>query len=367
MKKKICISFEHLVASNGVSRSAIAIANLLDEKGYDVTLVPLFRIENKITETMNPRVHLQKVFGFYFRGFAQIIDLIPDSILYWFIFRNKHYDLEIAFQKDMPIKIIAAGPKGKAKRLAWIHTYDEGLSLRKQYERIGKVVCVSKQNSDRLSEELPSVQSDYSYNPIDEKIVIEQSKEPIDLKRPTDCPLFVSVGRHSPEKGYMRLLNIIARLRDDGYKMKWWLIGGGVQHDELVNHSNELGLQDVVLFTGSTSNPHKYTVHGDVFVCSSYREGYSTACTEAVMLGVPVITTDVGGSREIIEDSGCGIHCDRDDESLYFAIKKVLDKPSLILEWHNKLKNNLSKFSQSERANRLFNVVEKELKVYSLL
>ena len=265
MKKKICISFEHLVASNGVSRSAIAIANLLDEKGYDVTLVPLFRIENKITETMNPRVHLQKVFGFYFRGFAQIIDLIPDSILYWLIFRNKHYDLEIAFQKDMPIKIIAAGPKGKAKRLAWIHTYDEGLSLRKQYERIGKVVCVSKQNSDRLSEELPSVQSDYSYNPIDEKIVIEQSKELIDLKRPTDCPLFVSVGRHSPEKGYMRLLDIIARLRDEGYCMKWWLIGGGVQHEELVAHSNELGLQDIVLFTGATSNPHKYTVHGDVF------------------------------------------------------------------------------------------------------
>lgn len=361
MKKKICISFEHLTASNGVSRSAIAIANLLDEKGYDVTLVPLFRFEKKITETINPKVHLQKVFGFYFRGFAQIIDLIPDSILYWFIFRNKHYDLEIAFQKDMPIKIIAAGPKGKAKRLAWIHTYDEGLSLRKQYERIGKVVCVSKQNSVRLSEELPSVQSDYSYNPIDEKIVIEQSKEPIDLKRPTDCPLFVSVGRHSPEKGYMRLLNIIARLRDDGYKMKWWLIGGGIQHDELVNHSNELSLQDIVLFTGPTSNPHKYTVHGDVFVCSSYREGYSTACTESVMLGVPVITTDVGGSREIIEDSGCGIRCGLDDESLYNAIKIVLDNPKVITEWGDILKTTKTNFSQGNRNKKLFEIVEAAL------
>ena len=358
MKKKICISFEHLVASNGVSRSAIAIANLLDEKGYDVTLVPLFRIENKITETMNPRVHLQKVFGFYFRGFAQIIDLIPDARRYWFIFRNKHYDLEIAFQKDMPIKIIAAGPKGKTKRLAWIHTYDEGLSLRKQYEQIGKVVCVSRQNSERLSQELPSVISDYSYNPIDDKIVIEQSKEPIDLQRPTDCPLFVSVGRHSPEKGYIRLLNIIARLRDEGYRMKLWLIGGGVQHDELVEHCKRLGLQDVVYFTGSTPNPHKYTVHGDVFVCSSYREGYSTACTEAIMLGIPVVTTNVGGSREIIEESECGIHCELDDTALYKSLKEVLDNPELISQWKIILSKTKKRFSQDTRSQRLYTIID---------
>ena len=99
-----------------------------------------------------------------------------------------------------------------------------------------------------------------------------------------DCPLFVSVGRHSPEKGYIRLINIIAKLRDEGYKMQLWLIGDGPQHEELVEHCNRLKLNDIVLFTGSTQNPHKYTVKGDVFVCSSYREGYSTACTEAIML-----------------------------------------------------------------------------------
>lgn len=362
MKKRICISFEHLVASNGVSRSAIAIANLLDEQGYDVTLVPLFRIEKKLLGTMNPGVHLQKVFGFYFRSFAQIVDLIPDSVLYWWIFKRHHYDLEIAFQKDLPIKIIGARRnEGSSKRLAWIHTYDEGLSLRKQYERIGKVVCVSKQNSDRLAKELPSVVSDYSYNPIDENVVIEQSKEPIDIQRSLDCPLFVSVGRHSPEKGYIRLIDIMARLRDEGYKMKLWLIGGGVQHNELVDHSNNLGLQNIVYFSGPTPNPHKYTIHGDAFICSSYREGYSTACTEAIMLGIPVVTTDVGGSREIIEDSGAGIHCGLDDDSLYHSIKTVLDNPKLVDEWKGILVENKMKFSQNIRAQRLYRIVREQI------
>lgn len=362
MKKRICLSFGHLVASNGVSRSAIAIANLLTDHGYDVTLAPLFSIENKMMETMNPNVHLQRVFGFYFHGFVKLVDLIPKRWLYWLIFGRKHFDLEIAFQKDMAIKIIGSGAKnGNVARLAWIHTYDEGLSLRKQYERIGKVICVSKQNSDRLIQELPTVVSDYSYNPIDERVVIEQSKEPIDVQRPSDCPLFVSVGRHSPEKGYIRLLDIIARLRDEGYKMKLWLIGGGVQHNELIEHSNRLGLQDIVYFSGPTSNPHRYTIHGDVFICSSYREGYSTACTESVMLGIPVITTDVGGSREIIEESACGIHCGLDDESLYQAIKSVLISPQIIQEWKNVLITTKTKFSQGERSKRLFRIVEETL------
>lgn len=347
--------------SNGVCRAAIAIANILTEYGYDVTLVPLFRVDKQLINSMNPKVHIQKVFGFYFHGLAKIVDLIPDKFLYWWIFSKKGYDLEIGFQYELPIKIVAAGSVNNGKkRLAWIHTYDEGLHLRKQYERIGKVVSVSKQNCKRLAQELPSVISEYSYNPIDDRVVIELSKESVSNQRP-DCPLLVSVGRHSPEKGYMRLINIIAQLRDEGYKMQLWLIGDGPQHKELVEHSKSLGLNDVVLFTGSTSNPHKYTVQGDVFVCSSYREGYSTACTESIMLGIPVITTDVGGSREIIDDSGCGIHCGLDDASLYQAIKSVLDNPSIIKEWKAILKNTKVSFSQKERAKRLLAVIEEAI------
>lgn len=359
MKKKICLTFEHLVPSNGVSRSAIAIANLLDEQGYDVTLAPLFRIDKKFIEVMNPGVHLQKVFGFYFHGFAQLVDLIPDRFLYWLIFKKHHYDLEIGFHIEMPIKIIAAGCRRShaSNKLAWMHGYDEGLKLRHQYESIGKVVCVSKCNADRLQRELPSIVADYSYNPIDDIKIVELGKESIDLPMPTVKPLFISVGRHSPEKGYMRLLDIVYRLKNEGYKFSLWLVGDGPEHDKLVSYSHELNIDDMVTFTGATKNPHKFTSKADVFICSSFREGYSTSCTEAIMLGIPVITTCVSGGEEIIAESGCGTLCNLDDESLYKAIKAVLDNPNVVCLWKNKLADKKNSFSQKVRAQRLFRIV----------
>lgn len=361
VKKKICISFEHMKPSNGVSRAAFSVANLLVKK-YDVTLIPLFSFDKETLKMISPEVHVTPVFGFYFHSFAQIVDLIPDRLLYWFIFGRRHFDLEIAFQMIMPTKIIAGAPRrSKNSRIAWMHGYDEGLVLRSQYERIGKVVCVSRQNAERLAKELPTIVADYCYNPIDDKLVVKQGGEPIELRRPDDCLLFVSVGRHSPEKGYMRLLNIVRRLTDEGYHFRLWLVGDGPQHQQLVSHADELKLGDVVTFTGADTNPHKYTSKADVFICSSFREGYSTACTEAIMLGVPVISTDVGGSREIIEDSEAGIHCALDDEALYNAMKTVLDNPQMIGTWKEKLKTTSKRFSQEERSKKLFDLVEEGL------
>jgi glycosyltransferase involved in cell wall biosynthesis len=364
MKKKICITFEHFVSSNGVSRAAIVIANLLNHRGYDVTLVPLFKVENKLSETLNTGVHLRKIFGFYFRGFAKFIDIIPDNWLYKLIFARHNYDLEIGFQKDMPIKIIAASTHHScATRIAWMHGYDEGLLLKKQYEIVGRVICVSRKNSERLLRELPSIKADYCYNPTDDKIVVERGKEKIPIERPNEGLLFVSVGRHSPEKGYMRLLNIVKRLKEEGYNFTLWLVGDGPEHDKLISHSRELKVEKIVNFIGATPNPHKFTSKADVFICSSYREGYSTACTESIMLGIPVVTTDVGGSREIIEDSECGIHCALDDESLYNALKEILENPELVSEWKETLLQTKIRFSQEVRAQRLYKIIDEIMAV----
>ena len=79
------------------------------------------------------------------------------------------------------------------------------------------------------------------------------------------------------------------------------------------------------------------------------------------MLDVPVISTDVGGSREIIEDSEAGIHCALDDEALYNAMKTVLDNPQMIGTWKEKIKTTSKRFSQEERSKKLFDLVEEGL------
>ena len=102
-------------------------------------------------------------------------------------------------------------------------------------------------------------------------------------------------------------------------------------------------------------NPHNITSQADCFICSSFSEGYSTACTEAAILGIPIITTNVPGGKEIIDDCECGILTELDDESLKKGIREVLLNPSILDKWKKTLSITRHKFGLENR--------KKEMKV----
>ena len=79
-------------------------------------------------------------------------------------------------------------------------------------------------------------------------------------------------------------------------------------------------------------------------------------CTEASILNVPVITTEVGGGEEIIDSAGCGVLCDLSDEGLYNALKGVLDHPQCVAEWKETLLETKKNFFSEERVKRLNNI-----------
>ena len=63
----------------------------------------------------------------------------------------------------------------------------------------------------------------------------------------------------------------------------------------------------------------------DLFVCSSLSEGLSTAVTEALISGVPVITTDVSGMRELLGENEYGIITENDEDKLYEGITELIN------------------------------------------
>lgn len=358
MISNICFTFGHLEFSNGVSKAAISIANAILEHNPDISITfrPLYKCSKEILSMLSPKITVDPCFGFYFRGFDKIVDLIPDGLLYNIFFKGK-YNMEIAFQFGLPTKIIAAGVSitPKASRISWMHGYDYGLTLREQYLKIGKVICVSKYNADRLRNEINSKEIcvDYVYNPVNNLDICQQGMEPIDITLNDNLQL-VTVGRLSPEKGYDRLLDVAYRLKEDGYNFNLWIIGNGPQNKMLRGKATKLRLENCVNFLGEQKNPHKYTSKADVYICSSLSEGYSTSCTEAIMLGIPVITTDIPGGGEIIEDSQCGFLTENDNESLYFGIKAVLDDHSIVTKWKTILAVNKNNFSYKNRVAKLY-------------
>lgn len=350
--KKICLMFNHLQHQDGVARSAVAIANHLTRMHLaEVTLMPLFINDKKAHDLLDAGVKVKPVFGFYFKGFSKLVHRLPMGLFSRLAFGHETYDIEVAFQYGVSQQCVATHHSAAAK-YAWMHTYDNGLRFKREYETMGTVCCVSRCNAERLHRELPLVKTDYNYNPVDDEEVRELGKAPIDIERPEGL-LFVTVGRHSAEKGFDRLIKIVKRLKDEGYIFHLWIIGDGPLSGELNKLCCELGVDNEVQFLGRQNNPHKFTSKADVFICSSFSEGYSTACTEAVMLGVPIITTNVSGAEEIMNDAGCGMITEMDDESLYKAIKSICETPTVIDVWKRTLLKTRERFSADVRIQRL--------------
>lgn len=350
--------FNHFELQDGVCRSAISIANILARRNdVEITLIPMFKYDKAALEFVDSNVIVKPIFRFYFQGMSSLTKMIPTKLVYKCIIGDR-YDVNIAFQFGLSQAIVAAGVSSYHLSIGWMHGYDTKMLLKKYYLKMDKMISVSKCGAERLRKDLDNkVLVDYSYNPIDDNSVRDQSKAPINILRNENVQ-FVTVGRMSEEKGYARLLKCVERLKNSGYYFSLWLIGAGPQLSELKRLAMDLDINDRVIFFGGQSNPHAYTSKSDIFVCSSYSEGYSTACVEAIMLNVPVISADVSGAKEIIEDAGCGEVVPSTEDGIYNGMKKVLDHPHLIRIWKNILGTTKYRFSPQERFRRFENIVE---------
>lgn len=97
---------------------------------------------------------------------------------------------------------------------------------------------------------------------------------------------------------------------------------------------------------GYQTNPYKYLKRCNVFVCTSFAEGFSTAATEALIVGRPVCTVEVSGMKEMLgENNEYGIVTENDEGALYLGIKSLLDNPEL-LDYYTK---------QAEKRGKTFN------------
>ncbi|MBR0136232.1 MAG: glycosyltransferase, partial [Clostridia bacterium] len=82
------------------------------------------------------------------------------------------------------------------------------------------------------------------------------------------------------------------------------------------------------------------------FVCASMAEGFSTAATEALIVGTPVCTVEVSGMKEMLgENNEYGIVTENSEEGLYRGIKSLLDDPELLAHYKRKAEERGRSFS----------------------
>lgn len=135
-----------------------------------------------------------------------------------------------------------------------------------------------------------------------------------------------SVGRLSRDKGSFELLEAFDRLAKEREDIALLMVGDteGKIPDLLLPVTK----QERVIFTGFTDEVNKYLAASDIFVHPSYREGFSMVIQEAMAMQLAVVTTDIPGPSEIVEEGVTGILVKpRDVQSLYEGLKQMCASP----------------------------------------
>lgn len=355
--------FSESLNGGGAEAALVRIVELLSSK-HDITVISQTDGEKHseqikslcnhrpFTKNRNPSF-LNKLI---IKGFLTL----PPAVVNRLYLRGR-YDIEVACCEGYSAKIIGASKKSSFK-VAYIHTdfvnnpwsagvYKGGEAEEKEsYSKFDKIVCVSETIRDAFVQKYGMAEkTEVIYNLIDDGRVKAMSLESAELNV-SKRPAFLLVGNYLQVKGYDRLMSVADRLRNDGYEFSFTIIGRPEEKHKIEALRDELALNDYVSLMGFEENPYKYMKLADCYVCSSYAEGYSTAVCEAVICGLPVITTDCSGMKEIFGGQDIGIICENSENGLYEAIKSVLDKPELLQKYKQKTLLRAEDFSYESRA-----------------
>lgn len=284
-------------------------------------------------------------------------------------FIRGNYDVEVAFCEGYSTKIIGNSGKKNCKKIAWVHTdviknpwsekiFGSAEEEKKCYEKFDAIVCVAETMKESFIKKYGMAEKVHVlYNPLDFESVIKKSAEKTDFNF-GDGMKFVLAGTFIKIKGFDRFVNVCKRLKDDGEHFSALIMGDGEEKENIKKIIAETNLGDTVKILDFQTNPYKYIAHSDVYVCSSYAEGYSTAVSESVALNVPVITTECSGMREIFGENECGIICENSEDGLYNAMKKVLNDPSLLKKFSTEEKKRANDFSLQKRVKAIEDFLE---------
>jgi len=147
------------------------------------------------------------------------------------------------------------------------------------------------------------------YNAPEEIPSANLSKEEAQKEISIKGNLLLSIGRLSPWKGFLCLVEVVVGLIKENPNFKLLIIGEGEERKHIEKKIKDLGLEDNVFLLGRI--PHDklavYFKAADLFILNTGYEGFPHVILEAMDNGVPVITTKRGGNSEVVEDGVNGI------------------------------------------------------------
>lgn len=359
MRKIKILFFIHDLSYGGAEKVLVNLVNNMNTDVFDITLKTMFDVglhKNNISKKVKYIPGLKHMF----RGNSHIMKLFSPSTLYKF-FIKEDYDIIVSYLEGAPARIVSGCPKINTKTVCWLHIqlddeqrYTQGFKNRREadqvYQKFDKLICVS----NTVKESFLNITNnkfdniDVLYNTNETDMIKQKAKESVeDVVFDKDIINICSVAKITETKGYDHLAHVHKRLIDEGLKHHIYILGVGEQRSEIEKYLKKNHLENTFTFLGFRDNPYKYVANCDLYVCSSHREGFSTAVTEALVVGTPVVSTLCSGAQELLGyNNEYGIVIENSEQGIYDGLKYMLTHKDKLEYYKEKAKERGSFFSK---------------------
>ena len=378
MKKLLFITWS-ISYGYGTEKSLADILNRMPEE-YDITILPLFKNSNN--EIFNKRIKiLDSLIDYTKENFDEEYELnnyykiLANPILFNKMIKDK-YDCIIACNHNAPSYLasyITGTPKvvwirGDLKELDY-KNYNpltvEYTQIKNEYEMqnnvfklFDSIVVISENVKKSLEDNFEITENVYKIsNSIDKEKILKLSNEEIDIP---DVPSFSIMGRLDSNKNQILLLKAARILLEDRKDFRIYILGEGEDRKVLQEYIDRHGLERNVKILGFKENPYPYIKNSIATVTTSLSEGFSLVLVESLFLNTPIISTDVGVAKELIENYKCGDLIDYKERTLANIMKEYLERYD---ENPNKPDFNIGKdFSLQKELEETIEVIETTIK-----
>lgn len=363
----------HDLGVGGAEKVLVNLVNHMDRSKFEITVISLFG--GGVNEQfLAPHVRYKSVWPRTIPGNSKLMKLLTPQQLHRLCVKE-HYDVEVAYLEGPAARVISGCEDPETSLLCWIHieqkTRDGAAGAFRSfeeskccYERFIRIVCVSESVKQDFLTIYPQYQDRtiVRYNTIETEKILSMKDETIqDVDFRDDEIKLVAVGKISKNKGFDRLARIVKRLRDDEFPVHLYALGVGADQTEIEKYLRDNRLKSYFTFLGYQNNPYKYVARCDLFVCASLAEGFSTAVTEALIVGTPVCTVEVSGMKEMLgENNEYGVVTENNEDALYQGIKELIENTVLLAHYKHKAGSRSRLFSTENTVKAVESLIKEQ-------
>ncbi|XZH20556.1 glycosyltransferase [Clostridium perfringens] len=345
MKKLLFITWS-VSYGYGTEKSLADVLNRFDNTKYDISILPLFKYSNNSIFNNNIKL-LEPIIDYTDKNLDEVkalknyYNLLSNPSLFnkWL---RKKYDCIIACNHNAPSYFASYIVGGK--KIVWIRgdmseldytvldkTTNEYKMVKQEHEMqanvlkvFDKIVVISEVTKNTLKNLFGITKNVVKIsNSVDGEKIKFLSEKTVKIPEKT---LFTTLGRLDYNKNQILLLKAVREVKKYYDDFIIYILGDGDERLKLERYINDNKLNENVRILGFVENPYPYIKNSVATILTSLSEGFSLALVESVMLNTPIISTDVGVARELIEKYNCGTIIDYNEKELAQVLIRYLNK-----------------------------------------